>query len=56
MGLLVFNKRMASEVPTHELDALVTCGFFFLNRIFTLKVLKKLYVNFNICVAFLYNG
>jgi hypothetical protein len=37
------NKRMASEVPTHELNALVTCELFFLFEIFTLTVLPLLF-------------
>jgi hypothetical protein len=37
--LFIDNKRMASEVPTHELNALVTCELFFLFEIFTLTVL-----------------
>ena len=59
---LVFidNKRMASEVPTHELNALVTCGLFILKRIFTLdahklqltlKVQNKLLMNFPLIVC-----
>lgn len=34
----VFNRRMASEVSTSELSALVTCGLFPLNSFFTLVV------------------
>ena len=34
------NKRMASEVPTRELNALVTCGLFIFERIFTLEAHK----------------
>ena len=32
---------MASEVPTHELNALVTCGLFLFKKIFTLEPLKE---------------
>ena len=31
---------MASEVPTHELDALVTCELFIFKRFLTLTVQK----------------
>jgi len=39
---LVFidNKRMASEVPNNELNALVTCELPIFKRIFTLKPFK----------------
>jgi len=48
---------MASEVPTHVSDALVTCRFFTFKRFFTLEVQKmqlitnvsiKLYVKFSL--------
>ena len=51
---------MASEVPTNELNALVTCGLFIFKRIFTLEVHKlqltlkvsdKLSVNFSLIVC-----
>jgi hypothetical protein len=51
---------MASEVPTHELNALVTCGLFTVKRIFTLiaqrmqltiKVPNNLYMNFPLIVC-----
>jgi len=55
-----FDKRMASEVPNNELNALVTCEFFIFKRIFTLdvqqnqltlKVSNKLVVTFSLIVC-----
>jgi hypothetical protein len=51
---------MASEVPTHELNALVTCELFIFKRIFTLdahklqltlKVPNKFLMNFPLIVC-----
>ena len=51
---------MASEVPTHELDALVTCELFIFKRFLTLtvqimqltlKVSNKLFMNFSLTVC-----
>ena len=37
----MFNKRMASEVPTSVLCALVTCELSKISRIFTISVYNK---------------
>lgn len=34
---IIDNERMASEVPTNDINALVTCRLFTFKRIFTLK-------------------